>query len=366
LRAARSDDMALNAESGFPELIDCLHRDVLGKPPTARHSFAAMTGTAIVELVGQVNAELAAHSTGQDTQAIAELRSAQARMEDLRRRAARWQVVLGDEMADLTADVEYDLRDRTRKILREVDRAFDDADPAKTWDTFESWLADELTESAETNYAWLVERSWWVAEKVARCFPERPETIPSSLIPKDADLVANEAARPRMERFTPGQRIFTGLRGSYGGVLMFGLITSLAGLPLINPISIGAGAALGGKGIAEEGESRLKRRQAAAKSAAQRHVDDFFLRVSKDGKDAARRIQRGLRDHFSALADQIQHGVAEQAAAAQRTAQAELAERQRRDTELRQALAQLTALHGQVKSIATALPASKKSLEITA
>ncbi|MET0135952.1 MAG: dynamin family protein [Kibdelosporangium sp.] len=368
LRAAQSDDAELNAESGFPELIERLRKDVLtaSVAPASRQNFAAMTGTALAELVGQLNKELAIRSDGRESSALTEFRAAQEKMVDLRRRTTRWQAVLGDEMADLMADLEYDLRDRTRKILREVDKAFDEADPAKTWDEFESWLGDRLTEAAETNFAWLVQRAWWVADRVAECFPERQDVLPDKVIPHDADMDPGDPDLPKLEKFTTGQRIFTGLRGSYGGVLMFGLITSLAGLPLINPISIGAGMALGGKSIGEEGESRLKRRQAAAKAAAQRHVDDFFLRFSKDCKDASRRIQRGLRDHFAELAEQLQQGLADSAAAAQRTAQLDAAGRQRRDQELRQALAELTALHGQIQSIAKALPAAKNPLGISA
>jgi GTPase SAR1 family protein len=367
LRAAATDDASLNAESGFPDLVERLRTDVLAvSSAPARHNFAAMTGTVLAELVGQLNKELAARPDGQDSPALAELRDAQQKMLDLRRRSTRWQNVLNDEMADLAADLEFDLRDRTRKILREVDRAFDEADPAKTWEQFEEWLAASLTDAAETNFTWLVERSWWVADRVAECFPERKDVLPDSVIPHDADMSPGDAERPRLEKFTAGQRIFTGLRGSYGGVLMFGLITSLAGLPLINPISIGAGMALGGKSIGEEGESRLKRRQATAKAAAQRHVDDFFLRFSKDCKDGARRIQRGLRDHFAELAEQLHQGLTDSAASAQKTAQAELAGRQRRDQELRQSLQQLTQLHGQIQRIAGALPGSNNPLEISA
>ncbi|GAB3876161.1 isoniazid inducible protein IniA [Kibdelosporangium lantanae] len=371
LRAAQREDQALNAESGFPELLERLRTDVLGNAdaPKTRHNFAAMTGTAIAELVGQLNKELAVRADGQESPAITELRDIQQRMMDLRRRSTRWQTLLSDEMTDLVADLEYDLRDRTRKIVRELDAAFDESDPLKVWDEFESWLAESLTEAAETNYRWLVERSWWVADRVAEFFPERKDVVPDSIFPAVADLDPGDPNMPKMDKFKPGQWIFTGLRGSYGGVLMFGLITSLAGLPLINPISVGAGMALGGKSIGEEGESRLKRRQQAAKSAAQRHVDDFFLRVSKDCRDAARRIQRGLRDHFNELSEEINHNLADAAAAAQRTAQREAARRDRRDQELRQELAKLTALHGQIQHIAGALPAAparRGSLEIPA
>ncbi|MCE7011905.1 dynamin family protein [Kibdelosporangium philippinense] len=368
LRAVAKDDEALNAESGFPDLIERLRTDVLSVAtnPSARQNFAAMTGTVLVELVGQVNKELAARPDESKSPAVAEYMDAQQKMADLRRRSSKWQNVLADEMADLIADLEYDLRDRTRKILREVDLAYDEADPSKTWDQFEDWLNENLTEAATVNFNWLVERSWWVADRVAECFPERQDLVPDNVIPSEADLDPGDPNQPKLEAFTVGQKVFSGMRGSYGGVLMFGLITTMAGLPLLNPISIGAGLALGAKGIGEDGEARLKRRQQAAKSAAQRHVDDFFLRFSKDCKDAARRIQRGLRDHFAELADKLQQGLADAAAAAQKSAQAELAARQRRDQQLKQALAQLKELHGQMTRIAGALPASRNPLEISA
>nr|WP_042189650.1 dynamin family protein [Kibdelosporangium sp. MJ126-NF4]CEL18804.1 isoniazid inductible gene protein IniA [Kibdelosporangium sp. MJ126-NF4] len=368
LRAIAKDDEALNTESGFPALLDRLRTDVLpvASNPSARQNFAAMAGTVLVELVGQVNKELAARPEEHTSPAVAQYMQAQQKVADLRRWSGKWQNVLGDEMSDLISDLEYDLRDRTRKILREVDAAFDEADPAKTWDQFEEWLNKNLTESAEINFKWLVQRSWWVADRVADCFPDRNDLVPRSVIPYDADMDPGDTQAPKLEKFTPGQMVFTGLRGSYGGVLMFGLITSLAGLPLINPISIGAGLALGGKSIGEEGESRLKRRQAAAKAVAQRHVDDFFLRFSKDCRDAARRIQRGLRDHFTELAEQVQQSLTDAATEAQKTAQAELATQQHREQELRQALTQLTQLHGQLTRIAGTLPAPRNPLEISA
>ena len=39
--------------------------------------------------------------------------------------------MLADEVADLISDVEYDLRDRTRKIVRIAEEFFDVADPAQ-------------------------------------------------------------------------------------------------------------------------------------------------------------------------------------------------------------------------------------------
>ncbi|MEU4743571.1 dynamin family protein [Actinosynnema sp. NPDC023658] len=358
LRAAKTGDKALNAESGFPELMACVQQDILAAADVlARRTIAVTAASAIKQLVTPVREELTARAAQGAENTISALNEAQRRIDELRRRSARWQAVLADEMADLVSDIEYDLRDRTRKILREVDKTFETADPALGWDKFEAWLEDNLTESATTNFAWLLDRSEWVAEKVAKSFPvARDDLLPESIFPDDVlDRVA-PMDKPVIEKFNLVQKAFTGLKGSYGGVLMFGLATSLAGMPLINAISLGAGALFGGKSIMDEGDQRLRRRQAAAKAAAARHVDDFFIKFSKDCRDAARHIQRSLRNHFSTLAEEMQETLLESARSARRAVQDDNSERERRNRDAKRELDELVALYQRVQALGHAPP----------
>jgi len=301
----------------------------------------------------------------------AQLADAQRAMDELRRRTSRCQTVLGDQMVDLVADVEHDLRDRTRRILREVDRVFDDADPKSVWDSFEDWLRENLTEAAETNLGWLVERCQWVADRVIASFPNDTEDAPAdALLAGTADPKDSVGALdlPRLDPFGAGQKIFTGLRGSYGGVLMFGLITSLAGLPLINPISLGAGAAFGGKTIKDESDARLKRRQAAAKATAQRHIDDFFLACGKESKDLGRQVQRVLRDHVTERAEDMAARITESSRVARQTAQAAAAEREQHRLRLTAQHETLVELHRRAVTLAgqRAVAAPPAGLELSA
>jgi GTPase SAR1 family protein len=354
LRAAKTGDKALNAESGFPELLACVRQDILAAADQlARRTVAVTAASAIKQLVAPVREELSARVAQGPEKTIAALNEAQRRVDELRRRSARWQTVLADEMADLVSDIEYDLRDRTRKIIREVDKTFETADPALGWDKFESWLEDNLTEAATTNFAWLLDRSEWVAEKVAKSFPVvRDDLLPESIFRDDVlDRVA-PMDKPLIEKFGVMQKAFTGLKGSYGGVLMFGLATSLAGMPLINAISLGAGALFGGKSIIDESDQRLRRRQAAAKAAAARHVDDFFIKFSKDCRDAARHIQRSLRNHFATLAEELQETLLESARSARRAVQDDNTERERRSRDAKRELDDLVQLYQRVQALA--------------
>ncbi|HVW40328.1 MAG TPA: dynamin family protein [Amycolatopsis sp.] len=346
MAAASTGDKTLNEESGFGELVRCLHHDLLGQAEVlARRSVAALTALTVDALLDPLRDELLAAQEPVGSEAVSRWQAEGRKLERLQRDAGRWQTVLSDEVSDLLSDVEFDLRDRTRRILVEVDEYFDAADPARAWDDFEGWLRENLTNVAETNSEWLLDRFEWVARKVGRqVAPHRKDAIPDSLprdVPGDA---VGDLRMPRVERFGVGQKLFVGMRGSYSGLLMFGLATTIAGLPLINPISIGAGAAFGAKSVFEERGNRLKRRQAAAKTAAHRYVDDFFLTYGKHSKDTARQIHRALRDRLSGVADELRAEITESAKAIKQGIDTDTARRAARAAEVRRWLEELTFL----------------------
>jgi gas vesicle protein len=285
---------------------------------------------------------------------MSRLHAAQRQLDELRRCAARWQNCLADEAGDLMSDIEHDLRERTRAVLAATDEFFNGSDPAKTWDEFDPWLRQSLQELAQTSLTWLAERAEWMARRVADHFPpEAGDVLPAQALVTGADLPDRVTGldAPAVARFSPGQKLFIGLRGSYGGVVMFGLVTSLTGMSLINPISIGGGALFGGKSIREESKSLLKRRQAEAKTAVQRHVDDVFVALNKDAKDTVRRVQRALRDHFSAVTEDLQEAVMESLRSAKAAADQDAAAREGRTQRIGQELIRLAELQRQAQAL---------------
>ncbi|MBB4685706.1 dynamin family protein [Amycolatopsis jiangsuensis] len=339
--AAKAGDQELNIRSGFPELLGWIAGQVSQPPETRAALLAAVSvRAAAAELVEtlRLRAEAAGQEAGVDQATL--LHRTQRRADELRRRNSRWQNLLSDEIADLQSDAEYDLRERTRRIVETIDETFDRGDPVKVWDEFGPWLDRTLAEAVETTYTFTADRAEWIAQAVAATFGVQYDLAEVTPPESGADQIA-EVRQPRIERFKIGQKAFTGLRGSYGGVLMFGLVTGLAGLPLLNPISLGAGVAFAAKTISDEGGMRLQRRQAVAKMTAQRHVDDVFLRFSKDCRDAIRHVQRRLRDHFTALADDL----ADELSRERETIIAGSAERERRTARLRREIDRLAALH---------------------
>src|SRR3954462_3020673 len=95
------------------------------------------------------------------------------------------------------------------------------------------------------------------------------------------------------------ERLIVGMRGSYSGVLMTGLVTSLAGMPLLNPVSLVAGVVLGRKAYKDDAENRKQRRQGEANNIVRRHLDEVVFQAGKVLKDRLRTVQRTLRDLIS-------------------------------------------------------------------
>ncbi|MEV6349530.1 dynamin family protein [Actinoplanes sp. NPDC051851] len=356
LHALRSGDAALNGESGFPELVVYLQRMVAAKSgELARKTVGRLSGIVLQELAVPLRKELTEQRDAGVPEAVARLHATQRRLDDLRKCAVRWQNTLSDEIGDLMSDIEHDLRERTRAVLAGAEEYFATADPAKSWDEFEPWLRQSLQELAETSTNWLAERTAWTAQRVAGQFPaEAGEVLPPPALVAAEDALDDTVpglGAPPVARFSPGQKLFIGLRGSYGGVVVFGLMTSLAGMSMINPISVSGGAIFGGKTIRDESRSLLKKRQADAKVLVGRHVDDVFARLNKEARDTVRRAQRALRDHFTAVTEDLQESIMDSLRNAKAAADQDAAAREQRLRRVQQELAALTELHTQAQAL---------------
>jgi len=353
-RAALGGDQGLNAESGFPALVKHLENAIKGQAGAlARRS----TCDAVLAVTEQAAVGLRAQLTNQGPDTAADMDAAQRAAEDLRRRSSRWQSTLHDGIGDLVADIDHDLRERTRGVLRHTDATFDTMDPAKAWPEYRTWLSTTLAEAVADNFDWTVARIHWLAEQVAEQFgqdtrqllPDLGLTDPMQAVERMGPVTDPDLSLPKI-----GHKMITGLRGSYSGMLMFGLLTSLLGMPLINPVSVAAGALLGAKTLQEDRQAQLKRRQAAAKTAVQRHVDELVFQVGKHSKDGLRIVQRRLRDHFTEQTELVQDAINESVRRARELASADVAARTRRNQSITGEIEELVGLRRRASALVAA------------
>lgn len=343
--ALQTGDQDVNRESGYPPLVTYIRKKVLGEAESlARRSTAHDVHAVIDQITSSLRAEESAQSDPASAQALIDkLSIAEQRAAGLKERSARWQQTLSDGVADLNADVDYDLRDRMREIVREAEEAIMDGDPTKIWDQFTKWVQDTAASAVSANSVWATQRARWLARRVAEHFDsEREQTLPSLQTSSGDPLRSVRALEVRSdEKFGVGGRFLSGLRGGYSGLLMFGLLGSAIGLSLINPISIGAAVLLGGKTIGDERKRIVQRRQNDAKAALRRYVDDVTFHAGKESRDMLRVLQRDLRDHFTALAEQLKRSLQESIQSAQKSVKASSEDRSVR---LKEIAAELAAL----------------------
>lgn len=348
LLAARNNDSELNADSGFPALVTFLRTQIVGQYEQLQRRSVAQDLLSVAEhLRLSLQSELNALVNPEGTpQMIAELEAAKEHAEGLRRRSARWQTTLGDGVGDLIADMDHDLRDRMRNVQRDAEHAIDEGDPGPMWEQLVEWLEQRTASAVSDTFVWTDERTHWLAEQVAEHFAQSEVPLPVLHVDDTEDVLDPVEEIPMLDsgHVGPMQKILIGMRGSYGGVLMFGLLTGIIGMALINPFSIAAGVLIGGKAYKDDKEARLKRRQADAKVLVRRQVDDVIFQVGKQLKDRLRLVQRATRDHFTEIAEEHLRSLGDSVLAAQKAAASYTLGREQRIKDIKDELARVEAL----------------------
>ncbi len=355
LLAAAEQDRDLNTESGFPDLVAHLRRDVLEQAELLNTRGALHDLRFVVDqLTLAARSELSALINPADTpRLLAELEDAKARAEEFRGVSSRWQVTLNDGVADLIADLEHDLRDRLRRVQREAEEAIDAGDPGPIWDEIAEWIDQRVGEAISESFVWSEERSGWLTQQVAAVFTTEETDLPTVEVATTDGILdpVDPIGGIDSGAMSAGERIYIGVRGSYGGLLMVGLATGLIGMSLINPLSLLAGILVGRRAYREDMSNRLARRRFEAKNTVRRYIDEVTFQVLKELKDRLRQVQRNARDYFGAFAEQRHRSISDALLAAKKAAGAYTEERNKRAAVLQAQIRQLEDTHTRIPEL---------------
>ncbi|MGN2640828.1 dynamin family protein [Nocardia takedensis] len=301
-------DPQRDIESGMPQLIDHLRDYVVARADAT----AVESAVRDIRLVGDhlamtLRSEAEAlRDPRRKARITHDLAQARDQAEQLRQRTANWQITLVDGSTELMADIEHDLRHRLRSLVRDAEAEIVRTDPARGWKEFGVDLDARICEAVEENFVMAHYRSVELCDQVAAKFPadNRTPPLPDLRLENPGEVLEPVAPLEPLDSAEAGftQQFLSALRGSYGGILMVGLATSLLGMSLVNWYSAGAGVLLGVNALWDDRKNRKTRRRAEAKVAVARLMDDVIFQVSKESRNRLRAMQRSLRDHFTEIA----------------------------------------------------------------
>ncbi len=335
IHALKNNDRDLNRESGFPDLAGYLQNKIAANAEKLSVRTAANDVVAVATMLeSQFRSERQALDNPEQAQQMVDnLTEAKAKAERLKSGVSKWQQTLSDGVIDLQADVDHDLRGRLRQVTRHADEALEASDPAETWDEFQAWLYRRVAEDVVHNYTFLHARAQELTARVAEHFGEDGAGIVVDLdVANPTEVLTNVDTTTDIElsRMGVGTQGLSALRGSYGGMLMFGMLGQMAGLAMANPATLVIGLFMGRSALRSEKDRQLAMRRNQARQAHRKYTDEVSFVVGKDSRDTLRRTQRRMRDFFAARAEELHRSTSGALAAAQQAVKSDASSRQNR------------------------------------
>ncbi len=357
-KAIESNDKAINVESGYPKLIEFIK----AKVADVSSQVVASATTDMRSVVGQLESTFAGEKQvleDPDVSAavMAQFENSKERTASLKEQAARWQITLNDGIADLNADFDHRLRSRMRQANIEVEKTLDEQEPGKIWDQFEQWLRRRVSHDLAQTYLELARRTQELSQQVADHFDDGQAPLAIQMDASGVLATPDEIeARTKIEssKTGAGGKAMTAMRGSYGGLLMFGMMAQVAGMAMLNPATAAVGILMGRKAVKDEKERALTLERQQAKVTARQFIDDAGFEVTKQMKDSLRRLHRQLRDHYQERAEELNRSIASTMAAAKDALNKTTKERESRLRDVNAELGRLEKLSEQIDAVVAA------------
>jgi hypothetical protein len=362
--AIERNDRALNDRSGFPVLFTELGARVLApvKELAARRAADEAAGVA-TQLESTLRSELEALG---DPERGAEMAAAASeavrRLEHLRGPGARWSVLVGDRITDLTNDATFAFRGAMRHITRDLEARIERMKAASDWDDLARELQTEVADAVTAAFVAIANGAQSTREEVV----ELLAVDAASLEPLQARDVPID-----VRSLWTGKRIeskdskskellgntLTGLRGAQSGIIMFGMMArflpvGIGALLATNPVTIGLGLAFGGMQLKDAHKRKIGQFRQRARGHVRQFVDDVQFEIGNAMSEALRSEQRAIRDEFTERVTELLRTSADAARQADEASKRDRSDADQRSVAVSADLAELVAAQAALTAVA--------------
>ncbi len=349
-------DRQLNEQSGYPALLEALDRHVL-TPAKERavERARAETQLALDQLGAAMRAELAVLTDPTCGEEIAR-RAGEAtdRLEHLRGPGARWSVVVGDRMTELSNDVSFSFRRALRRSTRSIEDDIELLKSTKDWDELAQRLQTEVADVVADAFQQIDRGASDIEAQLVDLLATDIDSLPRLGVdrePTDLGVLWRAKSLDPQERRS-GRALggaLTGLRGAQSGIIMFGMMTrflpvGVGAFILATPVTLGLGAAFAGFQLVDAHKRKIAQRRQQARINVRQFADDVQFEVNNTIGEVLRDVQRSFRDEVGQQVVELQRTYTETARAALEAAQRDREAAAHRTDELKGQLARVEEL----------------------
>ena len=350
-------DRELNDLSRVPDLVKHLNEDVVipAKVSATKRSISDVLAMIEQVLAGLRSEQAMLADPAAAAAGIEELQRAKAQLEFLRGPGAKWNVLVGDRVADLSNNASYRFRSAIRNISRMMDERIEVLTKGDEWDELARYIQTVVADEVAQVFVDLEQGRLSIrAEVIDLLRDEQLGLSERETLGGGFDVAEMWQGKALDQQKSGGKKAFsatvTGIRGAQGGIYMFGMLGTFlpaaAGVLLAsNPVTLGIGAVFGGMGLADDRKKKVAARRQTARSQVRQFVDDVQFEMGNQIGNLIREIQRDLRDEFTERISELVRTYTDTATRAQADAQSSAQQRAKRTTELATAIAALSSLN---------------------
>ena len=319
-------DPALNAESGFPVVVDRL-----------RARLAAL------------GAEHAALTRPEERPAtIRRADDVQRRAERLSSPSARWQNLVLDRFADIQSKLDADLQARIRRLDEAATKRIREGDPTREWAEITPWLYRRTNEELTDCHARLLAQINAVAGEVAELFEDEATDI-RNLTGAYAPGAGESFKLDRLSTRDVG-KLETGMHAARGWSLSSSVVTTVLiatlhpGLLVILPITAALGSVFALKAVRSIRHARIEQGRNEALRAVATYLNQARMDAGRASADMLRHSRARIRDYYTDRAQELLSTAQQGSAAVHEAAVVDPPSADRRAAETEADLARVHAL----------------------
>ncbi len=326
--ALDTGDNALNAESGFPVLVERLGSRLLAEH--AAKSVLAAAGvvrSSLRQVAETLSTEHAALTKPEQRQAtLQKVEESGKRAQAMSSPSSRWLNTINDRFADIQAKLDADITNVVRRLDAEAVKRIKEGDPTKEWSEMVPWLYKRTNEEMTDAHARLLAQIDGLAGEIAGLFDSTAEDVNAvtgtNMMPAQDLKLENLGSKK-------GGKLEVGMHAARGWSLSSSVVTTLLvatlnpGLIIALPITAALGSVFAWRAVRSYKTTKVD----AARNEAQRAVSVYLTQARSDAvrasNDLIRHSRGRIRDYYLDQAAELLSAAKHEQAAAARAVQAD-------------------------------------------